>query len=125
MVNRIWLHLMGEALVRETDNFGASGPKPSNQALLDYLAVRFVDSGWSVKTLIREIMLSRVYRLSSEYNQQRFERDPENQYFAASNCAANGSGSDSGHYAGRQWSTGSAASSWFDHGTIHLVNHRS
>jgi len=85
MVNRIWLHLMGEALVRETDNFGSSGPKPSNQALLDYLAVRFVDSGWSVKSLIREIVLSRVYRLSSEFNSERFERDPENRYFARAN----------------------------------------
>jgi cytochrome c553 len=85
MVNRIWLHLLGEALVRETDNFGASGPQPSNQALLDYLAVRFVDSGWSVKSLIREIVLSRVFRLSSEFDQKRFERDPENQYFARAN----------------------------------------
>jgi cytochrome c553 len=85
MVNRIWLHLMGAALVRETDNFGASGPKPVNQQLLDYLAVRFVDSGWSVKSLIREIVLSRVYGLSSEFNQERFERDPENQYFARGN----------------------------------------
>jgi hypothetical protein len=85
MVNRIWLHLMGQALVRETDNFGASGPKPANQALLDYLAVRFMDSGWSVKSLIREIVLSRVYRLSSEFQQERFERDPENQYFARAN----------------------------------------
>ncbi|MFM7057743.1 MAG: PSD1 and planctomycete cytochrome C domain-containing protein [Planctomycetota bacterium] len=85
MVNRVWLHLMGQALVRETDNFGASGPKPANQALLDYLAVRFVDSGWSVKRLIREIVLSRVYGLSSEFSQDRFERDPENQYFARAN----------------------------------------
>ena len=76
---------MGTALVRETDNFGASGPKPVNQQLLDYLAVRFVDSGWSVKSLIREIVLSRVYGLSSEFNQERFERDPDNQYFARAN----------------------------------------
>ncbi|MEY3459836.1 MAG: hypothetical protein RL215_2993 [Planctomycetota bacterium] len=86
MVNRIWLQLMGEAIVRETDNFGASGPGPTNQPLLDYLAVRFVESGWSVKTLIREIVTSRVYRLSSAWDQQRFEQDPENLHFARGNA---------------------------------------
>lgn len=82
MVNRIWLHLFGEAIVRETENFGASGPGPTDQQLLDYLAVQFMDNGWSVKTLIREIVTSRAYRLSSSWDQQRFEQDPDNLYFA-------------------------------------------
>ncbi|MFN9080933.1 MAG: PSD1 and planctomycete cytochrome C domain-containing protein [Planctomyces sp.] len=82
MVNRIWLHLFGEAIVRETENFGASGPRPTDQQLLDYLAVQFMDNGWSVKTLIREIVSSRAYRLSSAWNRQRFEQDPDNLYFA-------------------------------------------
>ena len=82
MVNRIWLHLFGEAIVRETENFGASGPGPTDQQLLDYLAVQFMDKGWSVKTLIREIVTSRAYRLSSSWDQQRFEQDPDNLYFA-------------------------------------------
>jgi hypothetical protein len=85
MVNRIWLHLMGEALVREPENFGASGPGPTHAELLDYLAIRFVESGWSVKSLIREIATSRVYRLSSKFDQDRFEQDPENLYFARAN----------------------------------------
>lgn len=85
MVNRIWQHLMGEAIVRETENFGASGPAPTHPELLDYLAVRFVESGWSVKTLIREIATSRVYRLSSKFDQERFEKDPDNLYFARAN----------------------------------------
>jgi hypothetical protein len=85
MVNRIWLHLLGQAIVRETDNFGASGPGPTNQPLLDYLAVRFVESDWSVKTLIREIVTSRAYRLSSAWDQQRFEQDPDNLHFARGN----------------------------------------
>ncbi len=85
MVNRIWQHLMGEAIVREPENFGASGPGPTHAELLDYLAVRFVESGWSVKSMIREIATSRVYRLSSKFNQDRFEKDPDNLYFARAN----------------------------------------
>jgi len=64
-VNRVWHHLFGKGIVPSMDNFGHSGRLPTNQALLDHLATRFVDEGWSVKKLIREIMLSRVYQLSS------------------------------------------------------------
>ncbi len=85
MVNRIWQHLMGEAIVREPENFGASGPGPTHPGLLDYLAVRFVESGWSVKSMIREIATSRVYRLSSAFDQDRFEKDADNLYFARAN----------------------------------------
>ena len=86
MVNRIWQHLIGEAIVREPENFGASGPGPTHAELLDYLAVRFVESGWSIKSMIREIATSRVYRLSSQFDQDRFEKDPENLYFARANA---------------------------------------
>ncbi len=82
MVNRIWLHLFGAGIVRETENFGASGPGPTDQQLLDYLAVQFVEGGWSIKQLIREIVTTRAYRLSSAWDQQRFEQDPDNLYFA-------------------------------------------
>lgn len=85
MVNRIWQHLLGEALVREPENFGASGPGPTHPELLDYLAVRFVESGWSVKSMIREIATSRVYRLASTFDQARFEQDPDNLCFARAN----------------------------------------
>jgi cytochrome c553 len=78
MANRVWQHLLGQALVRETDNFGASGPGPTHPELLDYLAIKFMDHGWSVKALIREIANSRVYRLSSQHDQNRFEKDPDN-----------------------------------------------
>ncbi len=78
MVNRIWQHLIGKGIVTTTENFGVTGAAPSNQALLDYLAVRFVQSNWSVKTLIREIATSRVYRISSAHDQQKFDFDPEN-----------------------------------------------
>ncbi len=64
-VNRVWHHLMGAGLVRTTDNFGTRGELPANPDLLDYLASTFVAEGWSTKRLIRRIVLSRVYRLSS------------------------------------------------------------
>ena len=60
------------------DNFGTTGLNPSNQALLDTLAVKFVENGWNVKALIREIVLSHAYALSSTYDDKNFRADPEN-----------------------------------------------
>jgi len=65
MVNRVWLHLFGRGLVETPDNFGKMGGKPSHPALLDDLAARFVQQGWSVKKLIRELVLSRAYQMNS------------------------------------------------------------
>ncbi len=65
MVNRIWKWHFGEGLVRSVDNFGRLGERPDNQALLDYLAVQFMESGWSIKTLHRLILLSSTYCQSS------------------------------------------------------------
>jgi hypothetical protein len=65
MVNRIWHHLFGLGLVPTTDNFGASGELPTHPELLDYLARRFVAEGWSVKAMIRLLVLSAVYQQSS------------------------------------------------------------
>jgi hypothetical protein len=78
IANRVWLHLMGRGLVPTPDNFGASGQPPSHPALLDYLAGSFVDNGWSVKKLIRTIVLSRAYQLSSQLDEKNFEADPDN-----------------------------------------------
>ncbi len=78
MVNRVWLHLIGCGLVATPDNFGASGQKPSHPALLDHLALSFIDNGWSVKKVIRSIVLSRAYRLSSQFDEKNFEADPDN-----------------------------------------------
>jgi hypothetical protein len=64
-VNRIWQKLFGEGLVRSIDYFGARGEVPSHPELLDHLATRFMKNGWSQKTLIRSLVLSRTYRLSS------------------------------------------------------------
>ncbi len=78
MANRIWLHLFGAGLAASADNFGMSSDPPSHPELLDYLACRLVDEGWSVKQLIREIVLSRAYRQSSAFREPAFQTDPEN-----------------------------------------------
>jgi hypothetical protein len=61
-VNRVWTWLFGTGLVRTVDNFGTTGEKPSHPELLDYLAARFVEEGWSVKKVVREIVLSRTWQ---------------------------------------------------------------
>ncbi len=68
MVNRLWQHLFGEGLVRTPDDFGITGADPTHPELLDHLAIRFVTNGWSMKKLIREMMLSRTYRLTTTGN---------------------------------------------------------
>ena len=78
MVNRIWLHLFGRGLVPTPDNFGTAGQRPSHPELLDTLAVSFMDEGWSVKKLIRRIVLSRAYQLASTHDAHSFEVDPDN-----------------------------------------------
>lgn len=77
MVNRIWRGHFGRGIVRSVDNFGRLGEKPSNQPLLDWLALRFVQQGWSVKSIHRVIMLSSAYQMSSDYDAQAAAVDPE------------------------------------------------
>ena len=78
MVNRVWRHLFGRGLVPTVDNFGVIGKQPSHPQLLDALAIRFVREGWSVKRMIRAIMLSRTYRLASIRDPENSEIDPDN-----------------------------------------------
>ncbi len=66
MVNRAWHHLFGRGLVSTVDNFGVTGDRPTHPELLDHLAAGFVRDGWSMKRLVRTIVLSRAYRLASE-----------------------------------------------------------
>ena len=80
IVNRLWHHLIGQGLVRSVDNFGVLGEKPTHPQLLDYLARGFCDDGWSLKKMIRRIVLSRTYRMSSEINEQAKQIDPENNW---------------------------------------------
>lgn len=76
-VNRIWQHLFGRGLVTSPDDFGLGGQRPSHPELLDHLARRFQASGGSTKALIRELVLSRTYRLSSEADARGLEIDPD------------------------------------------------
>jgi hypothetical protein len=78
IVNRVWLQLFGEGLVRTPDDFGLSGEKPTHPELLDHLATRFMREGWSIKRLIRSIVLSRTYQLSSASDDALRQADPDN-----------------------------------------------
>ncbi len=79
--NRVWLHLFGRGLVPTVDDFGLTGEKPTHPELLDHLAGRFVENGWSVKKLIRAMMLSRTYRQSSASEPARMEKDGANELY--------------------------------------------
>ncbi|MCA9118066.1 MAG: DUF1553 domain-containing protein, partial [Planctomycetaceae bacterium] len=77
-VNRVWQHLFGEGLVRTVDNFGRMGEAPSHPELLDWLAGEFIQRDWSLKWLVREIVLSRSWQASSRFDSAAFDIDPEN-----------------------------------------------
>jgi hypothetical protein len=79
MVNRVWDKLFGRGLVSSTNNFGKTGVAPTHPELLDYLAVKFMDDGWSVKSLIRSLVLTRTYQSSSQFNAANYDRDPDNE----------------------------------------------
>jgi mono/diheme cytochrome c family protein len=78
IVNRVWQHHFGRGIVGSASNFGLVGDRPTHPELLDSLAVRFIESGWSLKWLHRELMLSSVYRLSAEQNATNIGVDPDN-----------------------------------------------
>lgn len=81
-VNRFWQQFFGQGLVKTQEDFGTQGALPSNPALLDYLATKFVASGWDVDGLLREIVLSATYRQDSKASPDRLARDPENRLLA-------------------------------------------
>ena len=77
-VNRFWQQIFGVGLVRTAEDFGAQGEWPSHPELLDYLAVRFVENGWSVRGLMKEIVMSETYRQSAHSPPEAYRHDPEN-----------------------------------------------
>ena len=79
MVNRVWMHHFGRALVRTPSNFGTLGQKPTHPEMLDWLAATFIESGWSLKSLHRTIMLSATYQMSSRYQSSAFSVDADNE----------------------------------------------
>jgi hypothetical protein len=81
MVNRVWLQLFGEGLVTTPSDFGVRSDPPSQPEVLDVLAVRFMEQGWSVKSLIRHIVMSSAYRQQSDERLDVSAKDPENRLF--------------------------------------------
>jgi cytochrome c553 len=85
IVNRLWQYHFGEGLVRTPNNFGKLGEAPTHPELLDYLAKRFVEDGWSIKKMHRLLMLSSAYQMSSQITKQQIEGDPANHLFSRFN----------------------------------------
>ncbi|MBW3595749.1 MAG: PSD1 and planctomycete cytochrome C domain-containing protein [Planctomycetes bacterium] len=84
LVNRVWQYHFGQGLARNANNFGAMGKKPTHPELLDYLAARFIEEGWSIKSLHRLIMASEAYQRSSQHSDRAAlaEKDPEGAAYA-------------------------------------------
>jgi hypothetical protein len=82
IVNRIWQWHFGQGLVRTPDDFGLHGERPTHPALLDWLAVEFMEHGWSIKYINRLIMRSAVYQQSSNVNVDALARDPDNRWLS-------------------------------------------
>lgn len=78
MVNRIWLKLIGEGLVASPNDWGVQGRKPTHPELLDQLAIQFMNNGWSIKQMVRSIVLTATYQRSSQFDAANYERDPDN-----------------------------------------------
>ncbi len=85
IVNRIWLAHFGRGLVTTPSNFGRSGERPSHPKLLDDLAARFIENGWSLKWLHREIVLSATYQQASGKEAKRAKKDPDNVWLSRMN----------------------------------------
>lgn len=83
-VNRLWQTLFGRGIVETSEDFGSLGSAPTDQALLDFLAVRYAELGWSTKRLLKEIVLSATYRQSSVPSPTAAERDPDNRLWSRS-----------------------------------------
>jgi hypothetical protein len=81
-VNRFWQMFFGAGIVRTTNDFGSQGDAPSHPELLDWLAVRFMESGWDIKATLRTIVTSATYRQSSRTSVARTTRDPDNRLLA-------------------------------------------
>lgn len=82
VVNRIWQSIFGQGLVATSEDFGFQGATPVHPELLDWLAQQFVQSGWDLKALIKTIVMSKVYRQSSDPSSQQAQSDPENRWMA-------------------------------------------
>lgn len=82
-VNLIWQEIFGRGLVKTAGDFGMQGEMPSHPELLDWLAVDFMENGWNIKRLLKQILSSATYRQSAHLNQKKLEKDPENIYLSS------------------------------------------
>jgi len=82
VANRLWTEIFGEGIVSTPEDFGMKGERPSHPELLDWLAVEFMERGWSQKKLLRQIVTSATYRQSSRATPEMLERDPHNRLLA-------------------------------------------
>ena len=83
MVNRIWHHLFGKGIVETVDNFGLQGKLPSHPELLDHLAIKFQNDGWSIKKMIKYIVTSETFKRSTVTDKELSTKDPNNIYLAS------------------------------------------
>ena len=81
-VNRFWQQLFGVGIVKTSEDFGAQGEWPSHPDLLDHLAVTFVESGWDVKAIIKQIVMSETYQQTSWASPEQYQSDPRNRWLA-------------------------------------------
>ena len=105
MVNRIWQHHFGRGIVATPSNFGMRGEPPTHPELLDWLAARFVDRGWSIKDIHREIVLSRTYQLASDIDARQCRNRSRQSLALAISTPPARRGVDSGRDARRVGST--------------------
>ena len=82
IVNRLWHYVFGRGIVSTTDNFGRLGKEPTHPELLDYLALEFEKQGWSLKTALRQMVLSRTFRSGSAATEASMKSDPNNEYLS-------------------------------------------
>lgn len=81
-VNRFWQEVFGTGIVKTAEDFGSQGEAPVNQELLDWMAIRFRDSGWDVKAFYRLMVTSAAYRQSAKASPEALKKDPENRYLS-------------------------------------------
>ena len=81
-VNQLWQEVFGRGIIKTTGDFGMQGELPSHPALLDWLAVDFMDNGWNIKRLCKQIFMSATYRQSAKTTPDKLKKDPDNVYLA-------------------------------------------
>ena len=83
-VNRIWQEFFGRGLVKTSGDFGMQGEPPSHPELLDWLALDFMNNGWDIKRLVKQIVMSATYRQSSVVTKEKLAKDPDNIFLSRS-----------------------------------------